>query len=146
MMKKHLIAAAFAALISTGPVNAQSADGFLRAAADVPQMPALEEVASTAVVFDTPGGRIIDVVLEGDSTEPEVIAFYRQSLTALGWAEVPAPEMAIGPHATEPSVAFENEWERLSLAFEDLHRGLMNVRVSITPLSGDLPVAVQPAN
>lgn len=143
MMKQHLLAAALAALLTTTPAWA---DGFLRAASDVPQMPTLEEVASTAVVFDTPGGRIIDVVLEGDSTEPDVIAFYRQSLTALGWAEVPAPDTAIGPHATRPSIAFENEWERLTLAFEDLHRGLMNVRVSITPLSGDLPATAQPAN
>ncbi|MGB0920161.1 MAG: hypothetical protein ACPG06_02510 [Alphaproteobacteria bacterium] len=132
MMK---FAVAFFVLIAH-PVWAE--DGFLTAASDVPLMMPLSELASSSIIFDKPGGRIIDVVLTGNTTTNAVEGFYAQTLVALGWQSVaPLPQDA-APHAAQPSLAFQNEWERLTLAFEGRHKGALHVRVTITPLS-DLP-------
>lgn len=119
--------------------NAQAADGFLSAAPDVPLMEPLEEVAASSIIFDKPGGRIIDVVLEGDADQIQVEAFYGQALEALGWQAIDPAHLAAAAHAAPPSLAFQNEWERLTLAFEGRHKGALQVRVSITPMhSGDV--------
>ncbi len=114
--------------------QAQAADGFLTAAPDVPLMDTLEEVAASSIIFDKPGGRIIDVVLEGETDQIQVEAFYTQALSALGWQAIDPATLEAAAHAAPPSLAFQNEWERLTLAFEGRHKGALQLRVSITPI------------
>ncbi|MDD3445279.1 MAG: hypothetical protein PHS60_07700 [Zavarzinia sp.] len=87
-----LIAVALLTLLSIGGgarVHA-SATRFLTGSEDVPLMDGLAEVADTRVVFDTPGGRIVDVNTEGAVGADAVRRYYRDSLPALGWTRDPA--------------------------------------------------------
>jgi hypothetical protein len=48
-------------------------------------MPGLQELEDEAVVFDKPGGRIIEAQAQGMVTARAVDAWYAQSLQANGW-------------------------------------------------------------
>lgn len=52
---------------------------------DVPVMPGLASAESEPLVFDKPGGRIVQAVLSGDVPRQAVLAFYDQTLPQLGW-------------------------------------------------------------
>ncbi len=75
---------------------------FLDAIADLPLMPGLEEVDEAGLVFDKPGGRIVEAYAQGAVAADEVLDFYRRTLPQLGWR-------ASG-HA-----AFAREGERLTI-------------------------------
>ena len=62
-------------------------DDFIPHMGDVPLMEGLTEVESERVVFDKPGGAIVDVTLKGQMSKDAVFAFYNKSLSALGWIE-----------------------------------------------------------
>jgi len=59
---------------------------FVAGVEDLPLMPGLAEVSGAGVVFDKPGGRIVEAYAEGAVGRAEVIGFYRQTLPQLGWA------------------------------------------------------------
>ncbi len=65
-----------------------AADGatFVADVEDLPLMPGLAEVSGAGVVFDKPGGRIVEAYAEGAVGRAEVIDFYRRTLPQLGWA------------------------------------------------------------
>ncbi len=51
-------------------------------------MPGLAEVSDAGIVFDTPGGRIVEAYAKGAARRAEVIGFYSQTLPQLGWQSV----------------------------------------------------------
>lgn len=68
---------------------AAHANGFVPGTEDLPLMPGLVSITSSAVVFDNPEGRIVDVSARGKVTRYHVIRFYTQTLRQLGWRHVP---------------------------------------------------------
>lgn len=84
MRRLLLIAAALLGLSSVAPA-ALATTRFLTGSEDVPLMEGLAEVPDSRIIFDTPGGRIVDVDTAGAVSADDVARFYRQSLPALGW-------------------------------------------------------------
>jgi hypothetical protein len=81
-----LLACAFVFMLIV-PALAGS-DAFVAGVEDLPLMPGLAEVRDAGIVFDTPGGRIVETYAKGAARRAEVIAFYRQTLPQLGWQSV----------------------------------------------------------
>jgi len=52
---------------------------------DLPLMPGLAPVADQAIVFDKPGGRIIQAVATGSMPASSVRSFYADTAPQLGW-------------------------------------------------------------
>lgn len=86
--------AAFAALALltaavSGGVGAVAAPlkvaGFVAGMGDVPAMPGLEPVDTESMVFDKPGGRIVEAVMRGPVARRAVLDFYGQTMPQLGW-------------------------------------------------------------
>lgn len=82
----------FAALFVLLPLAAAATSGlaqepaaFVKGLDDVPLMPGLRELPQDGVVFDKPGGRIVEAYAEGEAAAPEVLLFYRETLPQLGW-------------------------------------------------------------
>lgn len=83
----HGLAAAllFSLLAVPGPAAAQSKDGYVAGIPDLPLMPGLEELPDSGLVFDKPGGRIVEAFAEGRMAPQRVIEFYDETLPQLGW-------------------------------------------------------------
>ncbi len=64
------------------------AQSFVTGTEDVPLMAGLTEDEEAAVVFDTPGGRIVEAAATGPMNVASVRDFYRRSLSSLGWTTV----------------------------------------------------------
>lgn len=87
---------------------------------DVPLMPALVERVDEAVLFDKPGGRVVESVAEmGVVSRAEVLGYYATSLPQFGWI-------------SQEDHVFLRGAERLELVFET-HDGLNILRVLIRP-------------
>jgi hypothetical protein len=86
---------------------------------DLPLMAGMREIADDAVIFDEPGGRIVETTVVTAWPEEKVKAFYAQVLPPLGWQ--PA-----GPEQ------FRRDDEKLAIAFQATS-GENRVRFSITP-------------
>ncbi len=112
-----LFAAVLLILRWAGPTAAQA--DFLRGFADLPLMPGLEEQADATVSFDSPYGRIAEAVAAGAVTRADVLAFYRETLPALGWRQT-------------GDARFRREDEVLELRFAQEARRLV-VRFSLAP-------------
>lgn len=94
-----MLRAASAAFLLAGPAvaglgsflipipQAAAADSgpFVPGTTDVPVMPGLASAESEPLVFDKPGGRIVQAVLSGEVPRQAVLAFYDQTLPQLGW-------------------------------------------------------------
>lgn len=61
------------------------ASPFVPGLADVPAMPGLSSAETEPLVFDKPGGRIVQAMLSGPVKRNAVLAFYDQTLPQLGW-------------------------------------------------------------
>ena len=105
-----------AALWAAAPLGAQE---FLEGLEDVPLMPGLETVTDSAMVFDTPAGRIVESYAAGAVDRAGVTGFYRETLPALGWT-APAP------------ARFLREGEVLALDFYGVDGDLV-VRFTLAP-------------
>lgn len=70
--------------LAAQPAVAESGP-FVPGTADVPVMPGLAAAESEPLVFDKPGGRIVQAVLSGEVPRQAVLAFYDQTLPQLGW-------------------------------------------------------------
>jgi len=79
---------AAAALAAAGPAGA--ATTFLSMLDDIPLAPGLAEARAQALAFEGREGRILQADAQGALGAPEVSAFYRSALPALGWSELPA--------------------------------------------------------
>ena len=55
---------------------------------DLPVMPGLTEAEAAGIAFDKPGGRIVTLYATGVAAPDSVLAFYAETLPALGWREV----------------------------------------------------------
>ncbi|CAO3416278.1 hypothetical protein [Azospirillum endophyticum] len=72
-------------LVPIPPALAADSGPFVPGTADVPVMPGLASAESEPLVFDKPGGRIVQAVLSGQVPRQAVLAFYDQTLPQLGW-------------------------------------------------------------
>lgn len=86
---------------------------------DLPLMFELDADASP-MVFDAPGGRIVEARAQGASSPTRVMAFYRETLAQLG-------RRAAG------TGIFERDGERLRLSVSEPRSGTVEVRFSLAP-------------
>jgi hypothetical protein len=94
---------------------------FLGGFEDLPLMDALSEVEGAGIVFDTPGGRIVERYARGPTDARSVAGFYRATLPALGWR-------AAGP------LTFEREGEQLTITvYPPDSESRVTVRFSLAP-------------
>ena len=62
-----------------------AAEAFVSGIEDLPLMPGLQSLPAENVVFDAPGGRVVESWAEGNVTLQAVLAFYATTLPQLGW-------------------------------------------------------------
>ena len=86
---------------------------------DLPLMPGMVEKTADAVVFDKPGGRIVETVAESRASETEIRGFYAETLPSLGW------------EALSPS-AYGRDDEALTLDIAQKN-GLVTIHFNLTP-------------
>jgi hypothetical protein len=80
-----LSAALFLLTLSVAAVADEGKSGFVGGVEDLPLMPGLVEVPEARVVFDKPGGRIVEAFAVGSVATAAVRNFYAQALPQLGW-------------------------------------------------------------
>ncbi len=95
------------------------AEDFLSVAADLPLMPGLSEVRDVGVIFDKPGGRIVEAYAVGPVGSAGVEQFYGETLPQLGWRRI-------------GRLRYEREGERLEIGLGG-QDGSLTVRFDITP-------------
>lgn len=111
--------AALLALALAGPRPAGASD-FVAGIADLPLMPGLRELPGEGLLFDKPGGRIIEAYAEGENLARQaVIDFYHQTLPQLGWQR-------------QGNLVFVREAEELKLTLSEEGRRVI-VRFDIAP-------------
>jgi hypothetical protein len=93
-----------ASLLPAGMSHALAEDRFVAGINDLPLMAGLAPVAGQNVVFDAPGGRVVEAWAAGSVTREAVLSFYGSTLPQLGWT-VAAPDL------------FRREGETLRLEF-----------------------------
>jgi len=87
----RFIFAAFLALAAAAGNGAALAQGaapsgtYVAGIPDLPLMPGLTPLPDSDVVFDKPGGRIVEAFAEGGMTPQSVLGFYDETLPQLGW-------------------------------------------------------------
>jgi hypothetical protein len=84
---------------------------------DLPLMPGMTELKDRAVIFDKPGGRIVETAASVPAQAREIEKFYAASLPPLGW--VPSAQNV-----------YIREGEKLTVAAAD-----RAVQFKITPLA-----------
>lgn len=86
--KLHGIAAGVMLCLAALPASAQGAAGdgaYVAGIPDLPLMPGLTALPDGGLVFDKPGGRIVEAFARGSVAPQSVLAFYDQTLPQLGW-------------------------------------------------------------
>ncbi|MFN3230823.1 MAG: hypothetical protein ACE363_01545 [Alphaproteobacteria bacterium] len=91
MMKALLICL----MMMAGTAVAQDAPVYVAGVSGVPLMPGLTELEDETVVFDKPGGRIVDAVATGAMPTDQVLTYYSEALDVYGWIDA-VPEIADG--------------------------------------------------
>jgi hypothetical protein len=113
-----LVSLAGAARAEIAPQAAQTA--YVAGLEDVPLMRGLRPAGGNDVSFDSPQGRIVIVNTEGAVERANVLAFYADSMPALGWDRI-------------GDSMFRREGELLRLEFGQ--RGdLLTVRFALSPV------------
>jgi hypothetical protein len=105
-----------------GAVTAQVQNGaehYVAGIPDLPLMPGLKALPDSGVVFDKPGGRIVEAFAQGDVSPQSVTAFYDETLPQLGWQR-------------EARGFYLREGERLQLAFSQ-DAGRITVHFRLLP-------------
>ena len=105
------------------PALAQEPAVYLSALHDFPLMEGMTEQQENRVIFDKPGGRIVEAVFDGPITPGEINDFYLDALPPLGWQ--------IESQSTE-ALSFLREAERLKLTIT-LLGGLTRVHLTLEP-------------
>jgi len=121
LLHRILLAAllALAALAPAAPLQAQEKDGYVAGIPDLPLMPGLQSLPDSGVVFDKPGGRIVEAFAEGKVKAQAVYSFYDQTLPQLGWQR-------------EAAGAYLREGERLELDLSE-EAGRLTVHFRLFP-------------
>ena len=114
-------AAALILAIGAMAPRAVAQNAFVPGFDDLPMMPGLTAGTEGPMVFDAPGGRIVESQVDGRGSAVRVMDFYRDTLPQLGW-------QAAGPEGT-----FEREGELLKLQINEVERGRITVRFSLAP-------------
>ncbi|MEO3427710.1 hypothetical protein AAFN88_02560 [Pelagibius sp. CAU 1746] len=114
---------ALALLAPAAPLLAQgsdgSGDGYVAGIPDLPLMPGLQSLPDSGLVFDKPGGRIVEAFAAGEVTAPAVHGFYDRTLPQLGWRR-------------EAAGAYLREGERLRLDLSE-EAGRLTVQFRLSP-------------
>jgi hypothetical protein len=61
------------------------ADGFFTSVKDLPLMAGLHEVPGTALLYDKPEGRLVELVARGPVSKKAAQDFFARTLPQLGW-------------------------------------------------------------
>lgn len=77
---------------------------------DIPIPPGFLEDEDARLVFDKPGGRMVEFHLMGEGEVAGLLSFFEDSLPQLGWSET-----SRGYGETQVFRVFEREGERLTL-------------------------------
>ena len=93
--------------------------GFVSGIEDLPLMAGLVEDAAAGLVFDKPGGRIVEAVAAGPLERAAVTAFYAAALVQLGWRA-----------AGDGTYQREGEALRITVSGDD---GAVTVQFSLAP-------------
>lgn len=103
------------------PAEAARAEStrYVAGVADLPLMPGLDEMKESALVFDKPGGRIVEAFAAGAVTRGEVMSFYESTLPQLGWRR-------------DRSGGYLREGERLKLTLTEA-AGNVTVQFQLSP-------------
>lgn len=117
MLLRRLAVIVALALAGIGVVHGE--ERFFSAIEDLPLMPGLTEKPGSAVVFNKPEGRIVEMTAEGRVDDVAVRAFYDRVLPQLGWRK-------------EGDGSYRREAERLRLGFSRIGPRLA-LRVSLAP-------------
>lgn len=64
-----------------------AAEAFVTGIEDLPLMPGLQSLPAENVVFDAPGGRVVEAWAQGGVTREAVMTFYASTLPQLGWTQ-----------------------------------------------------------
>ena len=110
-------------VLAAAAVGGQQA--FFTALSDLPLMAGLAEDPGDVLVFDNPGGRIVQVSATGDLEAGDVRAFYAATLPQLGWEAV-------------ESDRFAREGEELTVTYAR-EGAVLRVRFSLAPRDGPAP-------
>jgi len=78
------------ALLAGPAASGARAEGFLTAIPDLPLAPGLVELTDRGVIFDKPGGRIVEAYAQGGIAGAAVRRFYGDTLPQLGWQALSA--------------------------------------------------------
>ena len=120
-MFKKIISILIAAIsISIGANTLSAASKFIPGINDLPLMAGLALKSETPMVFDTPGGRIVEVFASGKITAARIRAFYGETLPQLGWKPAAPSE-------------FQRDKERLKIEISEDNKGGRVVRFSVVP-------------
>jgi hypothetical protein len=102
-------------------MSAAHAEEFLSVLDDMPLAPGLTELTDQAADFETPAGRIIDAAAQGEVGSAAIMAFYDNTLPALGWVR-------------EKQGLFVRDHERLTIAAVPAARkGWITAKFSLRP-------------
>ncbi|MBP5858051.1 hypothetical protein KAJ83_13615 [Marivibrio halodurans] len=93
---------------------------FIEGSEDIPLMETLAGVPDAGIVFDSPAGRIVEAFAAGPTNREAVLAFYGETLPALGWT-------------ARGRDRFTREGEQLSLDFFGPD-GDLTVRFTLAPI------------
>lgn len=73
-------------LVASLQVHAQEAGtAFLPPFEDLPLMPGFAPVQDSTILFDAPGGRIMEAEAEGEILHGAALDFYAETLPQMGW-------------------------------------------------------------
>ena len=86
----RLAHAAVTCALLTAAAAAGEPVAFVSGIEDLPLMPGLVEVAEAGLVFDAPGGRIVEAYASGAVDRDAVLRFYAETLPQLGWQRLGA--------------------------------------------------------
>ena len=123
-LRFNRLAAVVCALCLFAHASVWAEQGFLAAADDLPLMAGLVENVQAGVLYDKPGGRILEAYASGAVKAYDVVRFYASTLPELGWRRRAA--------ATTNILRFEREGERLTVEVRKL-AGDVSVHFSLAP-------------
>ncbi|MCW5731155.1 MAG: hypothetical protein KIT20_10375 [Alphaproteobacteria bacterium] len=119
MLRRKCLCGALAVLLALpilgrGPAGASE---FVAGIADLPLMPGFRELPGEGLLFDKPGGRIVEAYAEGeDQPRQRVMDFYNQTLPQLGWRR--AGDLVFVREAEELKLTLSEEGGRLIIRFD----------------------------
>lgn len=107
-------------VVCSGTAGVASTTQFFQGLPDIPVAAGVRPLPEGAIVFEKPGGRIVQLIctIDTPNSETEILDFYRQALPAFGWV----------PRSTH---SYNRDGETLSFVFRTENRQTyMDISVS----------------